>query len=152
MQHDLSFCARSCKQPRLNPFQPDQGEVYKAVTSIVYAASVKLAYTPQPMPSQIKAFKDSSIRAFSCGHNHVVALDTEKQAWSWGLHLTSSRSFSTKHLQHFPLSSCASVAAYSSLASCLVLSRLHSSTAVWVSQRSWNCRTQDVLSQAGDVV
>ena len=48
------------------------------------AASVKLMYQPQPTPEVIKAFKDTSIRAFSCGYNHVVALDMEKQAWSWG--------------------------------------------------------------------
>ncbi len=51
------------------------------------AASVKLMYQPQPTPEVIKAFKDTSIRAFSCGYNHVVALDTDKQAWSWGTSL-----------------------------------------------------------------
>ena len=48
------------------------------------AASVKLMYQPQPTPEVIKAFKETSIKAFSCGYNHVVALDSEKQAWSWG--------------------------------------------------------------------
>jgi len=41
-------------------------------------------YQPQPSPEVIKAFKESTIRNFSVGQNHVVALDTEKQAWSWG--------------------------------------------------------------------
>jgi hypothetical protein len=41
-------------------------------------------YQPQPSPEAIKAFKETTIRNFSVGHNHVVALDSEKQAWSWG--------------------------------------------------------------------
>ena len=45
---------------------------------------MKLMYQPQPTPEVIKAFKETSIREFACGHNHVVALDTDKQAWSWG--------------------------------------------------------------------
>ena len=53
------------------------------------AASVKLMYQPQPTPEVVKAFKDTSIKAFSCGYNHVVALDTEKQAWSWGESLSA---------------------------------------------------------------
>ena len=57
--------------------------------AVLCTASVKLMYQPQPMPSQIKAFKETSIRAFACGHNHVVALDTEKRAWSWGMLLSS---------------------------------------------------------------
>lgn len=48
------------------------------------AASVKLMYQPQPTPEAIKTFKDTTIVNFSCGHNHVVALDSEKRAWSWG--------------------------------------------------------------------
>ena len=48
------------------------------------AASVKLMYQPQPTPEAIKAFKDASIVNFACGHNHVVALDDQKRAWSWG--------------------------------------------------------------------
>lgn len=41
-------------------------------------------YQPQPTPEVIKAFKDTTIVNFGCGHNHVVALDAEKRAWSWG--------------------------------------------------------------------
>ena len=48
------------------------------------AASVKLMYQPQPTPEAIKAFKDASVVNFACGHNHVVALDDQKRAWSWG--------------------------------------------------------------------
>ena len=55
----------------------------------ILAASVKLMYQPQPTPEVIKAFRETSIKAFSCGYNHVVALDADKQAWSWGEYLSS---------------------------------------------------------------
>lgn len=61
-----------------------QSELPRIKRLHLFAASVKLMYQPQPMPSQIKAFKETSVRAFACGHNHVVALDAERGAWSWG--------------------------------------------------------------------
>ena len=48
------------------------------------AASVKIMYEPQPTPRKISALSEKVIRAFACGHNHTLALDTEQAAYTWG--------------------------------------------------------------------
>ena len=48
------------------------------------AASVKLMYQPQPTPAAIPTFKDLTIRAIACGHNHSLALDDKQAAYTWG--------------------------------------------------------------------
>ena len=47
-------------------------------------ASVKIMYEPQPTPRKISALSEKVIRAFACGHNHTLALDTEQAAYTWG--------------------------------------------------------------------
>ncbi|CAK0738461.1 hypothetical protein CVIRNUC_001046 [Coccomyxa viridis] len=47
-------------------------------------SSVKIMYEPQPTPRKISALSEKVIRAFACGHNHTLALDTEQAAYTWG--------------------------------------------------------------------
>ena len=67
------------------------------------AASVKLMYAPQPTPAAIAAFKDTTIVNVACGHNHVVALDDQKLAYSWGTPSCHSHSADTLNSVSMPI-------------------------------------------------
>jgi Regulator of chromosome condensation (RCC1) repeat len=52
--------------------------------SVARAASVKIMYEPQPLPTQIQALSDGNITRIACGHNHTIAVDGRGIAFTWG--------------------------------------------------------------------
>lgn len=82
----VDFTVWLCKGQLYSAGNPQYGQLGHGTDHEYNAkeSSVKIMYQPQPSPEAIKAFKETTIRNFSVGHNHVVALDSEKQAWSWG--------------------------------------------------------------------
>jgi len=60
------------------------GFVSFSLHSTCCAASIKIAYEPQPTPKVITTLAGCNIVTMAAGHNHAVAVDDTGLAYAWG--------------------------------------------------------------------
>jgi hypothetical protein len=78
----VCFCLTACAFP-LSCAQLGHGTDHEYNSK---EGTVKLAYSPQAVPTVVRTLKaaGAKVTKIACGHNHCVAVDAAGKVWTWG--------------------------------------------------------------------